>query len=243
MIAHNRLRGDHRPRRRISQPLIDAGQTAVRKNRPRHPQCISPPRPHRFGGQRPRQQQRRIHPFGGGPQHSRGNRPGGVVDHRGQLHPVNQTVIKHDSHIQRRGIDLDYFTRAGHRDRPERAIGLLGQRAAGPRRPKRVPAFSQAFDQPIKRRLRRHRRSIVAAIDGHQRLSHLALQPLHRACRQISLAVDRITHRRDHPLIDTAEHRLTPVMAPIDDAQQAVTFVGEPAPLQRITAHLMPGSL
>ncbi|SIN24675.1 Uncharacterised protein [Mycobacteroides abscessus subsp. abscessus] len=34
VITHNRLRGDHRPRRRISQPLIDTGQTAMRKHRP-----------------------------------------------------------------------------------------------------------------------------------------------------------------------------------------------------------------
>ncbi|SKS91767.1 Uncharacterised protein [Mycobacteroides abscessus subsp. abscessus] len=106
-----------------------------------------------------------------------------------------------------------------------------------------MPALSQAFDQPIKRRLRRHRRGIIAAIDSHQCLRNLALQPLHRTRRQISLTIDRLTHRRDHPLIDTTEHRLAPVVAPVNHTQQPITLVGEAAPLQDIAAHLVPLAL
>lgn len=103
-----------------------------------------------------------------------------------------------------------------------------------------MPALSEAFDQPIKCRLRRHRRGIIAAIDGNQRLGHLALQPLYCARRQISLTIDGFAHRRDHPLIDATEHRLAPIVAPINHTQQPIALISEPAPLQRITAHLMP---
>jgi HAD superfamily hydrolase (TIGR01484 family) len=53
VVADHRLRHDHRPRRRIGQPLVDLRQPPVRQHRPRHPQRVRPARPHRLRGSSP----------------------------------------------------------------------------------------------------------------------------------------------------------------------------------------------
>ena len=162
VVAHDRLRDDHRPGRGMRQPLINRGQALVRQHRAGQPQRVGPARPHRLGRQRPGQQQRGIHRLGGRPQHRRGDGAGGLVDQAGQLDPVHGAVVVHHPDIQRGGIDLRPLTRPGRGHRAERPLGLAGQRPAGAGRAEGVPARGQASRQPVEGPLGRHRRQVAA---------------------------------------------------------------------------------
>jgi hypothetical protein len=204
VVAHDRLRDDHRPGRGMCQPLIDRGQALVRQHRAGQPQRVGPARAHRLGRQRPGQQQRGVHGLGGRPQHRRGDGAGGLVDQAGQLDPVHGPVVVDHPHVQRGGIDLRPLTRPGRGHRGERPGGLLSQRAAGAGRAEGVPARGQASRQPVEGPLGRHHRPLAGLGGSGQDLLDPAAQPAHRAGRPVGLLGDGLPGGRHHPGIHVA---------------------------------------
>ena len=102
VIAHDRLRHDHRPGRGVLQPLVQLQQPPVRQHRAGHAQRRSPARPHRLRGHGPGQQQGRVHRLGRRPQHRRGDRTGGQVHHARQLRPARHPAVQ-QHHARRTG--------------------------------------------------------------------------------------------------------------------------------------------
>jgi hypothetical protein len=238
VVADNGLRHDHRPRGRVLQPLIYLRQPAVRQHRPGHAQRVRPPWPHRLRGHRAGQQQRRVHRLGRRPQHRRRDRPRGQVDDPAQLDPVDQAVVQHHPHVQRRGIDLGPLAWAHRGDRAERPVRPLGQRPAGAGRSEGVPARRDLPGQPVERRPGRHHRRRVDAVLAGQDLLHPPPQPGDRPGGPVRLLRYGLLNRLQDTLIGPGTR---PAGGPVvDQAPDPPCLIGQPLPLERAQRHLVP---
>jgi hypothetical protein len=147
--------------------------------------------------------------------------------------------IEHRQHVQRGGVDLHQLTRPHREHGAERAVRAVGQRAAGGRRPERVPAGVQACEQPVERRGRRHR-DTASAVGVVEQLLHPAPHPPTRAGRGVGLLGQRLPGRGHDTLVDPAGRRGRFDRPLIDQTPQARRLVRGPAAPDRADADPVP---
>jgi hypothetical protein len=237
VVDDHGVRDDHRLGGRQLDPLIHAGQPLVRDPRGRHCQRLVPAGAHRLGHHHPGQQHRGVDRLSPDRPQDRGaERPGPDVDRGDQLGPAGHPVV-HDGHdVQRGAVHEHLLARPGGADRGERPVWPVGRLPAGHRRAERVLAGRQHVQEPVERRVRRHRHRPRAVLVLHQ-----LPDPPHRpglgASRGAHLPVDHRGGRGHHPGVDVPRRPGPLRVAGIDQAPQSLVPVAAQHPLDRPQGH------